>query len=201
MSPSHIRHSRNRSRSPYSSRSRNDQKYHEEEMYHRNTERRSNDRSNHHGSVFDRMSSPPKPRRHGESSRRSYDSNSNDHQPQFVRTVNTIHPAHLRNYDLVESIHQGRQEVALSRTLEIDTHLVQRRPEYDVYDRRIIIERGGSFVDEPAELRSIQERLIAAEKHCVGLHTTVRSYEREILKLHQIVSELQSEVNELQRYR
>lgn len=199
-SPSHSRRSRNRSRSPYSSRSRNDQKYHEEEMYHRNSERRSNDRNNHHGmSVFDRMSSPPKPRRHGESSRRSCDSNSNDQLPQFVRTVNSIHPAHLRNYDHVESIHQGRQEVALSRTLEIDTHVVQRRPEYDLYDRRIIVERG--FTDESAELRLIQERLIAAETHCVGLQSTVRSYEREILKLHQIVSELKNAVSELQRFR
>lgn len=45
-------------------------------------------------------------------------------------------------------------------------------------------------VDPYAEMRIFSERLIAAETHCVGLVTTVRSYEREINKLRQIVSTL-----------
>lgn len=186
-SPSHSYRSRNRSRSPRSPRSRNHQNYHIEHEHHRNVERRSSDRNNHHGSVFDRMSSPPKQRRQGESSRRSYESNSND--TTFLRTIHgeahSIPP--LLRSDLVETGSQGRP---LSRTLESDTRLMQRMPDNNYH--RIVVEQDvRNFpLIEAAEMRDIRERLIAAETHCRGLHTTVRAYEREIQKLHQIVAVL-----------
>lgn len=194
-SPSHSYRSRNRSRSPRSPRStRNHQNYHIEDEHHRNVERRSSDRNNHHGSVFDRMSSPPKQRRQGESSRLSYESNSND--TTFLRTIHgdahSIPP--LLRTDLVEMGGQGRP---LSRTLESDTRMMPRMSDYNYH--RIVVEQDvRSFpLIEAAEMRDIRERLIAAETHCRGLQTTVRSYEREIQKLHQIVAVLADDIDVL----
>ena len=45
-------------------------------------------------------------------------------------------------------------------------------------------------INENHELREFRERLIAAERHCLGLEATVKSYEREIHKLRAIVNTL-----------
>lgn len=45
-------------------------------------------------------------------------------------------------------------------------------------------------VDQSIDIRSLRDRLIDAEEHCIGLERTVKSYEREIHKLHKIVNDL-----------
>lgn len=181
---------RNRSRSP-DGRSRNEQSYHGRDD--RSRERHHRSSSDRNRSVFDRMSSPPKQRRFGEpsGSRRSIESNHNIEQSQFVRTVN--HPAHLRNHDEVSSVYRDPE---LVRRLEVDKYTRRDLSPLSVIERDY---RNPSRPDEnSAELRLMRERIIAAEKHCRGVQATVRAYEREVLKLQQLVDTLWEDYQTLQ---
>lgn len=55
--------------------------------------------------------------------------------------------------------------------------------------------------EDSLEFRDLRERLLAAEAHCHGLETTVRSYHREIVKLRSIVNEIISDFEVLQNSR
>lgn len=160
-----------------------------QEVYRRSVDRSSIDRSRNGSSVFDRMSSPPF-RRLNESivSRRSDDSSNGGAPSQFVRTVQ------VRTYE--DALYQSHD-----RSLEIDPRSLQRdQSSFNNVTRYVepnrscitVDTRARSLipVDPVAELRSYRERLLDAEKHCLGLETTVRTYEREINKLRQIVHTL-----------
>lgn len=151
-----------------------------------------NDRSRHGSSVFDRMSSPPPNRRFGESLR-SADNNSNGSQPHFFRTVQ------VRTYE--DAMYQSQ-----NRQLDIDPRaMVRDQSPFNNNVRRV--EPTGNIaveirprvigIDTIAEMRNIKDRLVDAETHCIGLETTVRSYEREIYKLRQIVRILKNDIETL----
>lgn len=210
-SPTYSHRSRNRSRSPQASRNSR----HDEQNYQRDGYQRSPDRQQRHGSVFERMSSP-KPRRYGEpSSRRSEESSHANGQTQFIRTI--AHPGRnhddaLRSFDKSNElvVYQGRE---VARTYEVNdlaqnSQVIRYQDDqrHDGQSRRAGDFPAGSrspiqypatsprmiAVDEQVivEMRNLRERLITAETHCLGLQTTVRAYEREILKLRHNVNTL-----------
>lgn len=160
---------RSRSRSPRQN-SRNERSYHR-------PERMPSERNNH-GSVFDRMSSPPVQRKYREASCSRHSAGSNNsagRQTHFRGTVNG-NPTRYRDYEnssLDVDVRSRRSPFDVRHVLEPDLRSIQRPP-----------------IDDSASMRSLQERLASAENHCRGLQTTVRSYEREILKLQQIVDNL-----------
>ena len=152
--------------------------------YRRSLDRTSCDRSRNGSSVFDRMSSPPPLRRYGDQivSRRSVESNSNGPQSYFVRTVQ------VRTYE--DALHQSNDRALDNdrRSLQRDQspNNVRRSPDIGLtFDSRPLM-----VVDPYVELRNYKNRLAAAETHCIGIETTVKSYEREIHKLRQIVNNL-----------
>lgn len=194
-SPAFGHNSRNRSRSPVRQNSnyRNDRAI----EYHGSSDRVSSER-NRNGSVFDRMSSPPplQRRRFGGEFRRSADSNSNGPKPNFFRSVNVLTPA--RGYD--DSIYQTNDPQTaeinplMSRFLQRERS-PQTSRQYGCFLeaedlRNASVATGLMTSDESSEMRNLRQRLIDAEKHCYGLETTVKSYQREILKLRSIVNEL-----------
>lgn len=123
------------------------------------------------------MSSPPLQRRkHETGMRRSNEpSSSNGHLPSHLfRTVSS----HTMYED---AAHGNVEEVRYERGRS--PYELQRRYVAEPMARHLII-------DESVEMRNLRERLSAAETHCFGLETTVRSYEREIQKLRVIVNSL-----------
>lgn len=163
---------RRRSRSP-PIRVRHDQmRYDNEQIEYssRQLDRTSIERRISH-SVFDRISSPPR-RRLDRGSAES----SNSQLTQFFRSVNGT-----RDF---ESPHE-----TIVR-LEHRQHILQVPRNRSPYETR------RDFTEQPIDndpFRSLRERLISAETHCVGLEATVRSYEREITKLRNIVNGLRDD--------
>lgn len=130
------------------------------------------------------MSSPPAPRRKYETGmRRSNEpTNSNGHLPSHLfRTVSS----HASYEELAYGNADARYERGRS------PYELQRRHLAEPMTRQLII-------DENVEMRNLRERLSAAETHCFGLETTVRSYEREIQKLRIIVNTLIEDFETLQ---
>lgn len=176
----------NRSRSPI-------QRDHIQQRSNDNNSNRSSADHRHSSSVFDRMSSPPMPKRRyvdsSGASRRSIES-SHSNGSQFLRTVNGGPSSHRHYDDASDAMYQN-----------VDPQLMRPLRDRSPLDpsRRFIVESNYSeiglapravLIDENIEVRSFRERLIAAETHCIGLESTVSSYAREILKLRSIVNAL-----------
>lgn len=187
--------SRNRSRSR-----ENDNHFERGESRGRIRDRLSNEP---HGSVFDRMSSPPPHpvRRRFRDTRSREDSNGPP--THFYRTIDGSNSTNARYVEL------ELEEVARQNN----------HPNFDRYHRDSPIDFPKRYAMGPDEIRGIQaagisrqredslefrdlrERLLAAEAHCHGLETTVRSYHREIVKLRSIVNEIISDFEVLQNSR
>lgn len=199
ISPPRGRDTRQNSSSRMRSRSRsreNENHFERGDNRSRNRDRLSNEPP--HGSVFDRMSSPPMHpvRRRFRDTRSREDSRG---PPHFYRTIEGNKSSNSRYEDQLDS-----EEVRLNNPPNFARF--HRDSPFDYSKRyasgpqeiRGIQAFGMSrFREDNLEIRDLRDRLIAAEAHCHGLETTVLSYHREIVKLRSIVNELISDFERL----
>lgn len=197
-SPQHSR------RSPHSSRSdqrpERDEYQRQIEEYPRSSDRQSSAQRSQGGTIFDRMSSPPQNRRYGESSRASAELSSNGHNQHqhqhFLRTVNN--ERYEQRIDLLGSN---------GRPFNGDPHIMQRyqneqSPHHSPIrfvqapvSNRVVVapERA---IGNP-DFRDLRERLLAAHTHGLGLSATIANYEREIVKMANVVRNYEREILKL----
>lgn len=199
-SPQHSRRSPQQSRrSPQPHSSRSDQRLERDEYqrqteeYPRNTERLSSDRRSQGGTIFDRMSSPPQSRRYGESSRGSADLNSNGHNQHFVRTVNNERYEHrIEPHSSDVRTFNGDPPIMQRYQIQQSPHHSPIRYVQAPASNRVVL------APENIELRALRERLLAAEQHGLGLTATIVNYEREIVRMANVVRSYEREINKLQ---
>lgn len=165
--------------------------------YPRNTERLSSDRRSQGGTIFDRMSSPPQSRRYGESSRGSVELSSNGHTQQFLRTVNNERYEHR-----IEPLSSNARPAAFNGDPQIMQRYQNEQCPHHSPIRYVQAPALNRVVVAPEnlelQLRVLRERLMAAEQHGLGLTATIGSYEREIVKMANVVRSYEREINKLQ---